>query len=79
MEMYKAMDHIDDIDIDEGSMKISDTTKALLTANLNAMLRVDPYTDDPVSQMLHPVGTMTGSPFGFDPREGSDWGNLYNY
>lgn len=79
MEMYKAMDHIDDIDIDEGSMKISDTTKALLTANLNAMLRVDPYDDDPVSQMLHPVGTLTGSPFGFDPRAGSDWGDLYRY
>ncbi|MCM1295149.1 MAG: hypothetical protein NC311_06380 [Muribaculaceae bacterium] len=79
MEMFRGMDHIDDIDTDEGSMQISETTQNLLLQNYNAMLRMDPYSDDPVSQLIHPVGTLPGSPFGFDPRQGADWSSLYEY
>lgn len=78
MEMFKAMDRRDDIDLEDETLEIPDVTRRLLQQNLNAMLHADMYTDDPVSMLVDPVSITGGDQYGGYGSEG-EWSDLYQY
>lgn len=75
-ELYKAMDHIDGIDIDEDNpMSIIDTmpdsTQRLLLKNYLSLMDMDDEMD-PIASLLQPTVITDG-------RENEDWTTLYKY
>lgn len=72
MEMFKAMDKRDDIDIEDEPATISESTSRLLLQNQQALLRMS-SPDDPIEAMLDPVG------FGGSYDSGDDWSTLYKW
>lgn len=72
-EYYKALDKIDDIDIDDDPTdainNIPDATQRLLMKNYNAFLTMDEYDEDPIAGILEPTIDYN--------RENESWSTLY--
>jgi len=79
MEMFAAMDKINDIGLDDdddsGISSISDSTAALILANRDALLRMS-IGNDPDDNSL--AGMLTPASAGYN-YENSSWADLYSW
>lgn len=76
MEYFKALDQIQGVNPEEdgeaGLERISDSTQRLILKNYHAMLNSDPYSEDPIRDVLQPSWSQSQDDRG-------DWATDYSW